>query len=129
MKKLILAGSVLALGLLAACQPKTRFTWGDYDTALYDYYKHPEDMDAYREALQEAIKEGEANHTLAPGLYAELGFTYLEAGRKTLAIGMFERERASFPESSGFMGSVIEKLKEAPADVTAPSLAGGDAGA
>lgn len=128
MKKLVIACCIPALVFLAACQPKTRFTWGGYDTALYSYYKDPTEIADYREALQEAIKEGSSNGTLAPGLYAELGYTYLQAGNKNAAIGLFERERAAFPESSGFMTSVIERLQVSPPAVTAPSLAGTEAG-
>ena len=100
--------------------PTTRFVWGDYESALYAYYKAPGELVAYREALREAIEEGEAEGKLAPGLCAELGYTYLEEGDLASATQLFELEMQNFPESRPFLGGLIQRLSPQSSDGAGP---------
>lgn len=94
------------------CVPTTRFEWGNYENALYQYYKEPSELASYREALREAIDDGETEGRLAPGLYAELGYTYLEQGDDATALGLFEIEMQNFPESRVFLGGLTQRISQ-----------------
>lgn len=103
---------VLLAIIATGCAPNTttRFAWGDYEDSLYRYYKAPSELDSYREALREAIEDGEMDGRLAPGLYAELGYTYLEQGDVATARELFEFEMQNFPESRFFLGGLIQRI-------------------
>ena len=98
------------LGLSACATPET-FQWGSYDTALFAYSKHPDQLPKFEDALQDAIAQGRASGKLAPGLQAELGYCYLGEGKKAQAVEQFKAEMASFPESAPFMTRIISQLQ------------------
>lgn len=102
----------------SSCAPTTRFEWGNYENALYQYYKAPSQLISYREDLREAIDSGVAEDRLSPGLYAELGYTYLEQGNLETARELFQSEMQNFPESRPFLGRLIERLSQSAADGT-----------
>ncbi len=69
-------------------------------------------MEAMRLKLESLISEMEAGkQRVAPGLYAELGTLYLQAGSTGKAIDLYSRERASWPESAGLMTAMIQNLE------------------
>lgn len=114
-KTLFSAVAVTALcAALTACAPATRFEWGGYEQALYAYAQNPENRNVYRTSLEQAIERGERRDAVAPGMYAELGYLYLEEGEGERAIQNFRRERALFPESALFMDRVIKQLGGTP---------------
>jgi hypothetical protein len=110
--KLILA---LALGLAATgCANRSSlYQWGGYDAMLYQSYKSPEKAVEFRQGLELHISKLEqAQVKVAPGLYAELGTLYLQAGDPTKAVAMYTKERAAWPESKGLMDSLIGNLSK-----------------
>ncbi|MDO8607821.1 MAG: DUF4810 domain-containing protein [Phaeospirillum sp.] len=48
---------------------------------------------------------------LAPGLIAELGYLYLDAGNPQKAIALFKREKRNWPEAAYFMDVMIQVAK------------------
>ena len=92
-----------------SCAPQTRFVWGNYESSLYKYYKNPEQREAYRTSLVHAVEKGSEVDKVAPGLLAELGFLALEDGNTGQAVGYFELEMKTFPESRPFLQSVIKR--------------------
>ncbi|TAN71394.1 MAG: DUF4810 domain-containing protein [Magnetospirillum sp.] len=48
---------------------------------------------------------------LAPGLVAELGYLYMEAGNPEKAITLFRREQRNWPEAAYFMDVMIRVAK------------------
>ena len=105
--------SILGLGallLLPACAPTPRFEWGAYEQALYAYTVNPENRDAYKQSLEQAIARGRARNAVAPGLLAELGYLHLEDGDADQALQCFQEERSLFPESRVLMDRVIRQL-------------------
>lgn len=104
--------ALLAFALaVSACAPSSRFEWGTYEGTLYAYSKKPESRDAYRASLVSAIQRGEATNRVAPGLNAELGYLFMEAGQTAEAIQHFEAEKRLFPESARFMDGVIARIR------------------
>ncbi|HEX4583469.1 MAG TPA: DUF4810 domain-containing protein [Burkholderiaceae bacterium] len=114
MKLLALAFVVLAL---AGCanQQHDRYDWAGYDQLLYQGYKDPSQMEAMRVALETAIGRLEQqNLKVAPGLYAELGTLYYQKGDSPKAVVLYEKERATWPESKGLMDSLISNINRRP---------------
>jgi hypothetical protein len=103
---LLMLAALPALGL-AGCATAPRFEFGAYDTALYAYSKHPDQLAHYETALQEAIANGRTEGRLAPGLQAELGYCYLGEGKKQQAVELFKAEMADFPEARAFLSKII----------------------
>lgn len=100
---------VVALG---GCAAQPLYQWGGYDQALYAAYKDPVKMEALRVQLEANIAGLEkSGQKVAPGLYAELGTLYLQAGSSDKAIGMYSRERDTWPESWGLMTAMIQNLE------------------
>lgn len=106
-----LATAGLLVFALTGCATPTRFEWGNYENALYAYYKRPETRENYRVTLETAIARGEKTDRLAPGLYAELGYLHLDENKPADAIAAFEKEMAAFPESRHFLTGVVTRLR------------------
>ena len=103
---------VLAAGLgLAACATPETFEWGSYDSSLYAYSKHPDQLAQFERTLQDTINRGRASGHLAPGLQAELGYCYLGEGKRSEAVAQFKAEMASFPESTPFLTRIIAQIQ------------------
>ena len=107
----LLAIAVFAGAGLAGCATPERFAWGAYDSSLYAYSKHPEQLPQFEKSLQAAIDAGRAGGRLAPGLQAELGYCYLGEGKKADAVAQFKAEMASFPESAQLMTRIIAQIQ------------------
>lgn len=112
MKKSILLGALLpmVLGLTGCATPL--YKWGGYDDALYAAYKDVTKMEALRIKLEKHITEMEKSQMkVAPGLYAELGTLYLQAGSAEKAMAFYARERDTWPESRTLMSAMIQNLE------------------
>lgn len=98
--------------LLSGCAGTSGlYQWGGYDAMLYQSYKNPEKVVEFRQGLELHIAKMEAsNQKLAPGLYAELGTLYLQAGEEGKAVGMYTKERDNWPESRGLMDALITNI-------------------
>ena len=105
---LVALGAAMAA---TACAPATRFEWGAYEQALYAYTQNPEGRSVYETSLEQAIERGQKRNAVAPGMYAELGYLYLEEGDSAAALEHFQQERILFPESARFMDRVISQIE------------------
>jgi hypothetical protein len=103
-----------ATGLLAGCQPQTKYEWGAYPNALLGYYQTPADRPIFDKALDEAITAGEPKHRVPPGMYAEAGYEAFSRGDSQKAIDFFNREKIAWPESVVFMDKAIATAGKAP---------------
>jgi hypothetical protein len=102
----------LAALILAGCASQSQYQWGAYDSLLYAGYKDPAQMEVMKTKLEAHVGELEkSGQKVAPGLYAELGTLYLQAGASDKAIAMYTRERDTWPESRGLMGTMIKNLE------------------
>ncbi|MDW5441127.1 DUF4810 domain-containing protein [Polaromonas sp. SM01] len=105
--------SLLPIALaLSGCVTPTLYQWGGYDQALYAGYKDPTKMEAMRLKLEAHMTEMEkSKQKMAPGLYAELGTLYLQAGSADKAAALYTKERDAWPESSGLMTAMIQNIE------------------
>ncbi|MES2106433.1 MAG: DUF4810 domain-containing protein [Pseudomonadota bacterium] len=109
MRFLIVAPLAVAL---SGCAAPTLYQWGGYDQALYASYKDPTKTDAMRLQLETHIAAMEkSKQKVAPGLYAELGTLYLQAGSSDKALGFYSQERDAWPESKGLMTAMIQNIE------------------
>lgn len=87
------------------------YQWGGYDAMLYQSYKNPEKALEFRQGLELHITKMEASkQKVAPGLYAELGTLYLQAGDATKAVELYTKERDAWPESRSLMDALINNV-------------------
>jgi hypothetical protein len=105
--------ALLVSALLAGCAAPPMYQWGGYDQALYAGYKDPAKMQELRTKLEAhvaAVEHGKGK--VPPGLYAELGTLYLQAGSTPRAIQLYRMEQQAWPESSVLMNSLIRTLEK-----------------
>lgn len=114
----LLAGLLLA-SLLAACQTqRPLYYWGNYEALAYQSYTTPgkATVEQQIEKLKEDLEKAKAANLPAhPGLHAQLGYLYTQAGKGELALREFETEKRLFPESAKFIDSLLARAKPAPA--------------
>ncbi len=107
-RTLALCGSLLLTG----CASNALYQWGGYEDQLYAAYKDPTKVEALRLKLEAHIQEAQkSGRKVAPGLYAELGTVYLQAGNRPQAISYYAQERATWPESAQLMTAMIQNLE------------------
>jgi hypothetical protein len=106
--------SMLATGALLAltgCAQQGLYDWGGYSGLMYQNYKKPESVAANLTILQAHVTTLEGRKAkVAPGLYADLGTLYLQAGDHNRALENYRKERAAWPESAGLMDAMIKNL-------------------
>lgn len=122
--RLILVGAAACLAM-TACVPQKQYYWGNYSSALYDYYTDSTQLADYRQALVVIVQEGEAERRVPPGIYAELGYLELQAGNVAEAKRYFEREKERWPESAVFMDRMIAAIGQ-PEGTPRPADAAGN---
>lgn len=103
----------LLLTLFVGCAPKTMYSWGNYDNALYDYYKNPTELEEFRMDLDKIISRAEIRGNVPPGLYAEYGYVLFEQKNYRQAIMFFEKEKTLWPESVVIIDKMIENANKA----------------
>ena len=102
---------VCGLFLTGCANRPSLYQWGGYDAMLYQSYKDPEKVVAFRTGLESHIAQMElSKQKIAPGLYAELGTIYLQAGDSSKAVAMYTKERDAWPESRGLMDTLINNV-------------------
>jgi hypothetical protein len=110
-KRFLLTLLTPAVLVLSGCAAPL-YKWGGYDDALYASYKDVTKTEALRIKLETHIAEMEKNQLkVAPGLYAELGTLYLQAGSAEKARQFYARERDTWPESRTLMSAMIQNLE------------------
>jgi hypothetical protein len=84
------------------------YDWGGYDGLLYQSYKEPGSVAGNMQKLEAHIQKLEQNgQKVPPGLYADLGTMFLQAGNKEKARANFQKERDLWPESVGLMDALL----------------------
>lgn len=97
--------------LLGGCAngPQSMYTWGNYQTIVYQYYQ--KDRSSHEEQiaqLNETIEKARAdNRPVPPGLHAHLGLLYAHQGKGTEAQQEFLAEKVQYPESGPYMDFLL----------------------
>lgn len=97
--------------ILVGCESTQLYSWGSYEEDLFVYYTEPSQQEAvvadHVAFLDKVMARGQ---TPAPGLLAEAGTFYLQAGNTEQALVYYQLEYDTWPESRALMGSLIENL-------------------
>ncbi len=102
---------IVVFVFLSGCVSPPLYSWGKYENSLYKYYKNPEGLAKYTSTLERTIKTGETKGNVAPGLYGELGYIYLEQGDSKNAVYYFSKEKEAWPESAHIMDRLIQSAQ------------------
>lgn len=109
--RLLLA--TLLLLVATGCQ-KTLYDWGSYERSVFNMYSNRDDFNTAKEIdqLQKEVERTERKRrAIPPGKMAHLGYLYLMAGDSEHARACFKKECDLFPESEGFMGFLVGRMK------------------
>ena len=101
---------LLSLMILTAsgCAVQRGYAWGSYEQNLYDHYRDPSKATEFSEKMFSDLSSAEEINRVPPGLYAEYGYLMLEAGQPRKAAFYFNKEKAMWPESARFMGTLTQ---------------------
>lgn len=109
---------VAAVALLTGCAPqpvKPLYNYGNYSDSYYAYKKNmtPETTLALQNSMEKAIADTQLSQSgrVPPGMYANLGYLYIKAGKPNDAISNFTKEKMLYPESTIFMDRLINKIQ------------------
>jgi len=105
----------VALFVSGCAQPKSLYNYNDYSER---YYKNKKDVNEtttleLQQSIEKAIEEVGKSRSgrVPPGMYANLGYMYLKAGRSKEALECFKNEKSIYPESTHFMDRIIKKVE------------------
>jgi hypothetical protein len=110
---LLLVLAALATGCVQTQKPM--YHWCNYSDSLYACKKNDgaETMAQHQAVLEKIITESkDKNMRVPPGVCAELGYLYSAQNRSREAIGLFEQERQTYPESAILMDRLISQAEK-----------------
>lgn len=112
--------SATAIILITGCvsqSPKPLYNYGNYSDSYYSYKKNmtPETTLALQNSIEKAIAETDKSESgrVPPGMYANLGYLYIKAGKPSDAIANFTKEKSIYPEATLFMDRLISRINAA----------------
>ncbi len=109
--------TILSLALLlgACAGPVTKYHWGTYEPALYQYYKTPSEVENFAAELARTIKQAEEkSQKVPPGIFAEYGHVLQQQGKYAEAVSYYEKEKRAWPESTVLMNAMLKSVDAAP---------------
>ncbi|MGB8601816.1 MAG: DUF4810 domain-containing protein [Rhizomicrobium sp.] len=113
-RRIILGASVALMALgLAGCQPTSKYYWGHYETVVYLTYAQPDKMTVPMQikTLKEDVAQANKKKLLVPpGVHAQLGALYAQAGDSKSAEAEFLAEKQLYPESTVMMDHMLTNL-------------------
>lgn len=111
--KLMLAAA-LSVAALCGCQStKPLYHYGSYQTNVYEHFKNEDSSVTEQiDALEKTISETNRNKLqVGPGIYAHLGFLYLQSGQRDTGLGYLQKEKQLYPESTQFIDFLLKNAK------------------
>ena len=97
---LLFAIAALSAGCVQTAKPM--YHWCNYSDSLYTCKKNDgaETLTQHQAVLEKIVAESkEKSMRVPPGVCAELGYVYAAQNRNREAIGLFEQEKQTYPES------------------------------
>lgn len=102
--------------LLGGCAdgPQLMYTWGNYQSTIYQYYQKekssPEEQIAKLNEIIEMARA--ANRPVPPGLHAHLGLLYIQLGKEAEARQELTTEKNMYPESGPYMDFLLASKEQ-----------------
>jgi hypothetical protein len=103
--------------LIAGCasnRPHPLYSWGDYQTLIYQMYVRPGEATPAEQVTQlsQNIETAQVSGLkVAPGIHAQLGYMEYLDGKPSAAAEQFSTERALYPESVTFMDRILSSMQ------------------
>ncbi len=110
----IMLAAALSVAALSGCQStKPLYHYGSYQTNVYEHFKNEDSSVTEQiEALEKTISETNRNKLqVGPGIYAHLGFLYLQSGQRDTGLGYLQKEKQLYPESTQFIDFLLKNAK------------------
>lgn len=114
--------ALVPLTLIGCVQaPKQLYMWETFPRQQYEVLlREGVSPESQIQALEaHAEKARAANGVLPLGFRGHLGMLYLTTGNATTARQMWQAEKVAFPESAGYMDSLLKRLDGQPHSKTA----------
>ncbi len=114
MKKNLLLTTALAVVVLSGCQTtKPLYHYGSYQSNVYDHFKAEDStvlkqIDELEKTLASAPKY---NLNVAPGIYAHLGYLYIQSGQVDTGVNYLAKEKELYPESAKYVDFLLKNAK------------------
>lgn len=105
---------VMVIAMLSGCEStRPLYHYGAYQDRVYTHFKN-EDASVTKdiEVLEKAIAKSAAkNLPVGPGLYAHLGYLYIESGQMEAGFAYLRKEKALYPESAHYIDFLLKNAK------------------
>ncbi len=104
----------IAIATLTGCETtKPLYHYGSYQTNVYEHFKNEDSSVTEQiEALEKTIRETNRNKLqIGPGIYAHLGFLYLQSGQRDTGLAYLQKEKQLYPESTHFIDFLLKNAK------------------
>jgi len=114
MKRNLLITTALAVVVLSGCQStKPLYHYGSYQSNVYDHFKNEDttvlkEIDDLKKTLAKAPK---STPNIAPGIYAHLGYLYIQSGQVDTGLNYLAKEKALYPESAKYIDFLLKNAK------------------
>jgi hypothetical protein len=117
-KMLLPAVSVFMISACAQPVPQQPLPLYHYEDSsltycLYKAHMTNESLLNFHNSIERTIERAEQSRSgrVPPGMYANLGYIYLQSGKSKEAITVFKKEKTFYPESTHFMDKMIKKIE------------------
>ena len=104
----------ITIATLAGCQStKPLYHYGSYQDNVYEHFKNEDAAVTEQiEALEKTIRDSNRNKLqVGPGIYAHLGYLYLQSGQRDTGLGYLQKEKQLYPESTRFIDFLLKNAK------------------
>lgn len=114
MKSTLAWCAALSCLVLTGCQTtKPLYHYGSYQSNLYQHFNQeetgvPEQIEQLELTIQQAAKK---QLNVAPGIYAHLGYLYLQVGQVDTGLTYLTKEKELYPESATFIDFLLKNAK------------------
>lgn len=99
------------IGGAGCAQQRGLYDWGGYEDSLYLRYTASDFAQAETEVAGTLPTTAQPSR-VPPGVYADYGFLLYRRGDYARAIQFFEKEKATYPESSLLMTKLIDRVRQ-----------------
>jgi hypothetical protein len=104
----------ITIATLAGCQStKPLYHYGSYQDNVYEHFKNEDSAVTEQiEALEKTIRDSNRKKLqVGPGIYAHLGYLYLQSGQRDTGLGYLQKEQQLYPESAKFIDFLLKNAK------------------